>query len=216
MAANYDNSAWFYDRLSKLVYGKALVRSQVYLLKYIPENSNILIAGGGTGWILEEIAQVHPSGLTLTYAEVSSNMMELSLKRKTGRNQVTFINDPVENIEIDILYDVVFTPFLFDNFTEQTLQQVFTRIHNRLKPGGIWLNTDFRPMGKWWHTLLLKSMIVFFRLICGIEAKRLPDIEKQFDQHQYQIIDQKSFFGKFILSTAYLKLSPSIPQKVLP
>lgn len=205
MAANYDNSAWFYDRLSVLVYGKALVRSQVYLLKHIPANSNILIAGGGTGWILEEIAKVHPSGLTITYAEISANMMALSKKRNTGGNKVIFINEPVENIENGSLYDLVFTPFLFDNFTEQTLQQVFAHIHNRLKPGGAWLNTDFRPAGKWWHTFLLKSMIVFFRAICGIEAKQLPDIEKQFELRQYQVIDQKSFFGEFILSTAYQK-----------
>ena len=207
MAANYDNSAWFYDRLSRLVYGKALVRSQVYLLKHIPDSSNILIAGGGTGWILEEIAKVHPSGLTITYAEISSNMMTLSKKRNTGGNNVIFINEPVENVRTGKVYDLVFTPFLFDNFTEQTLQQAFTHIHNRLKPDGIWLNTDFRPTGKWWHTFLLKSMIVFFRAICGIEAKRLPDIERQFVQHQYQIIDQKSFFGEFILSMAYRKLS---------
>jgi len=207
MAANYDNSAWFYDRLSRLVYGKALVRSQVYLLKHIPANSNILIAGGGTGWILEEMRKVHPSGLSITYVEISANMMALSKKRNIGGNKVTFINEPVENIEAGTVYDLVFTPFLFDNFTQATLQQVFALIHSRLKPNGIWLNTDFRPTGKWWHTFLLKSMIIFFRLICGIEAKKLPDIERQFDQHQYQVIDQKSFFGEFILSTAYRKLS---------
>jgi len=207
MAANYDNSVWFYDRLSRLVYGKALVRAQVYLLKHIPANSNILIAGGGTGWILEETAKVHPSGLTITYAEISSNMMALSKKRNIGGNKVTFINEPVENIDADTGYDLVFTPFLFDNFTEQTLHQVFAHLHSRLKPNGIWLNTDFRPTGKWWHTILLKSMIIFFRLICGIEAKRLPDIEKQFEQHQYKVIDQRSFFGEFILSTAYRKSS---------
>jgi ubiquinone/menaquinone biosynthesis C-methylase UbiE len=207
MAANYDNSAWFYDRLSRLVYGKTLVRSQAYLLKHIPANSNILIAGGGTGWILEEIGKVHPSGISITYVEISANMMGLSKKRNIGGNKVTFINEPVENIKAGTVYDVVFTPFLFDNFTEQTLQQVFAHIHSRLKPNGIWLNTDFRPTGKWWHTFLLKSMIVFFRLICGIEAKKLPDIERQFDQHQYQVIDQKSFFGGFILSTAYKKSS---------
>lgn len=203
MAANYDNSAWFYDRLSGLVYGKALVQSQVYLLKHILENSNILIAGGGTGWILEEIAKVHPSGLTITYAEVSSNMIALSKKRNTGSNKVIFINEPVENLEGDRFYDVIFTPFLFDNFTEETLQKVFAHIHKRLKPGGVWLNTDFRPTGKWWQSFLLKSMIVFFRLICGIEAKKLPGIEQQFEQYQYKPIDQKSFFGEFILSTAY-------------
>ncbi len=202
MPANYDNSAWFYDRLSRLVYGKALVWSQVYLLKHIPANSNILIAGGGTGWILEEIAKVRPSGLTITYAEISSNMTALSKKRNTGSNKVIFINEPVEKIENDSLYDLVFTPFLFDNFTEQTLQQVFTHMHTRLKPGGVWLDTDFRPTGKWWQTFMLKSMIMFFRMICGREANKLTDIEGQFERHKYKVIDKKSIFEECILSTA--------------
>lgn len=205
MASNYDNSAWFYDRLSRLVYGKALVKAQVYLLPHIPAQSSILIAGGGTGWILEEIVKLHPSGLKITYVEISAKMMALSRKRNTGNNEVTFINGPVESIKENTTYDVVFTPFLFDNFTEQTLQQVFTHLHSRLKPGGIWLNTDFRLAGKWWHAFLLRSMIVFFRLICRIEAKKLPDIEKCFEAKKYVVIDQKAFFGEFILSTVYQK-----------
>jgi ubiquinone/menaquinone biosynthesis C-methylase UbiE len=205
MASNYDNSAWFYDRLSRLVYGKALIRSQVYLLSYIPAGSSILIAGGGTGWILEEITRLHPSGLKITYAEISANMMALSRKRNTGGNEVIYINLPVEDIQIPDQFDVVITPFLFDNFTEQTLQKVFNKIHNSLKPGGIWLNTDFRLTGKWWQKLLLKSMILFFRIICRIESTKLPKIEQCFEQHAYRIINQKSFFGEFILSTAYQK-----------
>ena len=205
MSANYDNSAWFYDRLSRLVYGNALIRSQVYLLKHIPANATILVAGGGTGWILEEIAKLHPSGLTITYVEVSSRMIALSQRRNPENNQVTFINEPVENTKVNAHYEVVITPFLFDNFTEMTLEKVFMHIHTRLKPGGIWLNMDFKPAGIWWQKLLLWSMLAFFRLICGIEASRLPDIEKQFKQHHYKVIDQKSFFGDFISSMAFQK-----------
>jgi ubiquinone/menaquinone biosynthesis C-methylase UbiE len=205
MAANYDNSAWFYDRLSRVIYGKALVRAQVYLLQYIPAGSTMLIAGGGTGWILEEISKLHPSGLKITYVEISAKMMALSRKRSVSSNQVTYINEPVENMDGQNSYDVLITPFLFDNFTEQTLQTVFTHLHKQLKTGGIWLNTDFRPTGKWWQSFLLRSMILFFRIICRIEAKKLPEIEKCFGQHQYKVIDQKSFFGEFILSTAYQK-----------
>ncbi len=205
MAANYDNSAWFYDRLSRMIYGQAIINSQVYLLKYIPAGSDILIVGGGTGWILEEIANIHSSGLKITYVEISAKMMVLSRKRKTAGNQVIYINEAVENLKDQAHYDVVITPFLFDNFTEQTLQKVFAHIHSLLKPKGVWLNTDFRPTGKWWQKILLKSMILFFRMICQIEVSRLPDVEKYFEQYGYRIIDQKSFFGEFILSTAYSK-----------
>ncbi|HEY4196754.1 MAG TPA: methyltransferase domain-containing protein [Mucilaginibacter sp.] len=205
MASNYDNSAWFYDRLSRVIYGRALIWSQVYLLPSIPAGATILIAGGGTGWILEEIAKIHPSGLKITYAEISAKMMALSQKRNTGDNEVIYINLPVENVQMPDQFDVVITPFLFDNFTEQTLQKVFSKIHQSLKPTGIWLNTDFRLTGKWWQKLLLRSMIVFFRIICRIESTKLPEMEKCFEQQAYAVINQKSFFGEFILSSAYRK-----------
>jgi ubiquinone/menaquinone biosynthesis C-methylase UbiE len=203
MASNYDNSAWFYDRLSRLVYGKALIRSQVYLFKYIPAEATILIVGGGTGWILEEIAKVYPSGLKITYVEISAKMMALSRKKNAADNEVIYINEAIENVAVQNEYDVVITPFLFDNFTEQTMQKVFPHIHHTLKPGRIWLNTDFRLTGKWWQTLLLRSMILFFRIVCRIEATKLPDIEKYFEQQGYKVIDQRSFFAEFILSTVY-------------
>jgi len=205
MPANYDNSAWFYDRLSRLIYGKNLIRAQVYLLNYIPKGSNILIVGGGTGWILEEISKLYPSGLNITYVEISAKMMALSRKRNTSGNQVNYINEAVENVSFQTNYDVAITPFLFDNFTEKTQQKIFTHIHTYLKSGGVWLNADFQLTGKWWQTFLLRSMILFFRLICGIESKQLPDTKKIFKQYSYTITSQKTFFGEFIISTIYQK-----------
>ena len=71
MASNYDNSAAFYDQLSQMVFGKALIRAQLYLLQQVPPNSTVLIVGGGTGWILEELSNIHYSGLAITYVEIS-------------------------------------------------------------------------------------------------------------------------------------------------
>ena len=112
MAANYNNSAWFYDLLARLVYGKALINAQVYLLEHIPENARVLIVGGGTGWILEELVRIHPSGLTITYVEIAPAMMALSKKRNCGNNQVIFINEAIENTDLPVGFDVVLTPFL--------------------------------------------------------------------------------------------------------
>ncbi|MGF7076181.1 class I SAM-dependent methyltransferase [Mucilaginibacter sp. 3215] len=205
MAANYNNSAWFYDRLSKLVYGRALINAQVYLLGFIPPKSKILIAGGGTGWILEELAIIYPEGLNITYVEISANMIALSQKRQIGQNVVIFINDAVENVKLAADFDVVITPFLFDNFVEETVDNVFNHLHNLLKPGGLWLNADFQLTGRWWQNVLLKSMFVFFRLLCGIEASKLPAIEKRFDVTRYSVIEDKTFFGDFIVARVYRK-----------
>lgn len=203
MAANYNNSAWFYDRLSRLVYGKALVNAQLYLLDFIKPESNILIAGGGTGWILDELTKLHPSGLRITYVEIAAGMMALSQKRNTGQNEVVYINDAIENVNLTPGFDVVITPFLFDNFTEQTLSTVFNHIHKLLKPGGLWLNADFQLTGKWWQGFLLKSMFLFFKVICDIEASKLPAIETHFAQNGYNAIAEKTFFNEFIMAKVY-------------
>jgi len=203
MAANYNNSAWFYDRLSALVYGKALIKAQVYLLEFIEPGNKILLVGGGTGRILEEIAKTYPSGLEITYVEIAPKMVELSKERNCGRNAVIFITDAVENVNLSDDFDVVFTPFLFDNFKEENFQKLFAHIHQSLKSGGLWLNTDFQLTGKWWQHILLRSMFIFFRLICKIEGNRLPDIKKCFADHGYGLIDEQTFYGEFILSSAY-------------
>ncbi|SDP94034.1 Methyltransferase domain-containing protein [Mucilaginibacter sp. OK268] len=203
MAANFNNSAWFYDGLSRLVYGRALINAQLYLLSFIEPDSRVLIVGGGTGWILEELTKIHPSGLCITYVEIAAAMMDLSKKRDTGSNEVVYIQSAIEQVTLTPDFDVVITSFLFDNFTEQTLHIVFNHIHALLKPLGLWLNADFQLTGRWWQQLLLKSMFVFFRLICGIEASKLPGIKTRFTANSYAMVDEKTFFNDFIVASVY-------------
>ncbi|WP_295801858.1 class I SAM-dependent methyltransferase [Mucilaginibacter sp.] len=203
MASNYNNSAWFYDGLSRLVYGRALINAQVYLLQFVPANSSVLIVGGGTGWILEELTKIHPSGLSLTYVEIAADMMARSMRRNTGLNSVAFINNAIENVAINEEFDVVITPFLFDNFTEATAQKVFNYIHQLLKPGAIWLNADFQLTGKWWQSVLLKSMFLFFRMLCKIEASQLPDVERLFILGGFKVLEGNCFYGDFVVARVY-------------
>jgi ubiquinone/menaquinone biosynthesis C-methylase UbiE len=210
MAANFNNSAWFYDRLSRLVYGRALINAQLYLLGFIKPGSRILIVGGGTGWILEELTKMHPSGLHITYVEIAAAMMNLSKKRDAGRNEIVYIQNAIEQETLTPGFDIVITPFLFDNFTEQTLHIVFVHIHALLKQQGLWLNADFQLTGRWWQQFLLKSMFVFFRLICGIEASKLPGIKGRFTTNNYAMVDEKAFFNDFIVASVY-KRSPLTP-----
>ncbi len=129
MASNYNNSAWFYDGLSRLVYGRALINAQIYLLQFVPVNSTVLIVGGGTGWILEELTKIHLSGVSITYVEIAADMMARSMRRNTGKNSVVFINDAIENVDINKKFDVVITPFLFARISWVTIMSC-----------GIWMN----------------------------------------------------------------------------
>jgi len=201
----YDNVALFYDRLARLIYGRALIEAQVYLIKAIPANANILIAGGGTGWILEELTRIHPSGLNITYIDISAKMIALAKKRNAGSNKVIFINAPILDVVIESTFDIVLTPFLLDNFTYDTLLKVFSQLNNLLLPNGSWLYCDFQNTNVLWQKTVLKIMYFFFRSLCGVETNHLPDVEKCFTNKSYKTIAEKTFVREFIVARIYKK-----------
>jgi len=207
MRRSYDNIAWFYDRLARLVYGKALIHAQQYLIAAIPQGATILIAGGGTGWILEELAALHPFGLTIIYIDISTGMIALAKKRNVADNKITFINSAIQTVVLSEEYDAVLTPFLFDNFSEQTSAAAFSNIHDHLKENGLWLFADFQlaENKKLWQKLLLKVMYAFFRITCGIETSHLPDTKKYFSEYHYQLVAEKVLLKKFIVARIFRK-----------
>lgn len=205
---NYDRIAPIYDALSGVIYGKSIRKIQIDLLSYIPAGSHILIVGGGTGWILEEISKIHPSDLKITYVEISKNMLQLAQKRHSGSNIVEFVNLPVEDFHPDLKFDVVFTPFLFDNFAPKRIHDVFLQLDILLKPNGIWLFADFSVgtrASDFWQKFLLKIMLLFFRFISQIEARNLEQTAPLFAANGYCEIRSFHRYGRFIRSVVYQK-----------
>lgn len=208
MLNNYDRIASNYDKLSRLIFGKSIVRAQQALLPRITAPARVLVVGGGTGWILEEMARLCASGLVIDYVEISSNMLDLARKRDFKANQVTFVHAGIEDYAAPAKYDVIMTPFLFDNFSHQRARLVFEKLDNILKNGALWLFTDFhidKNFHRIWQKALLRSMYIFFRNISHVEADQLPDMQALFDTHNYQKESESYHFGRFIRSAAYRK-----------
>jgi ubiquinone/menaquinone biosynthesis C-methylase UbiE len=208
MKNNYDKVAGYYDWLSRTIFQRSIINAQVCLLPYINEHSTVLIVGGGTGWILEEIARVRPARLKISYVEISAEMIRLSQKRDYKQNNVTFIHQSIETFVFSHSYDVILTPFLFDNFSAVNAALIFDKLHAVLKAGGHWLFVDFlydANHGKLWQRLLLKTMYGFFRLVCNIEGSQLSDMESMFRQFSYQKIFEQFFYGRFIWAAVYRK-----------
>lgn len=217
MQNNYDNIASGYDFLSRIVFGAAQRDAQTALLSRIPAHSKVLIAGGGTGWILEKMAVICPPSIQICYVEISANMLNLARKKQYAPNEVTFIHAAIEdfhpsqlNTGSDITkdgFDVIITPFLFDNFDAARMPAVFRHLDRMLRPGGQWLFTDFHYQEKapFWQRLLLNSMYTFFRIIAHVEAKKLTDVEPLFRDQGFDKTYEAFFYGKFIRSAVYQK-----------
>lgn len=205
---NYNKIASYYDFLAKLVFGKSLINAQKDQLVYIPAKSKILIVGGGTGWILEEIANVRAEGLSIDYVEASSKMIGIAKKRKIGANMVNFLCSRMENLEETNKYDVVITPFIFDNFEEEQVLTNFLLINQSLKSCGYWLFSDFCVRSKTylnWKNVLLRTMYLFFRLMAKVQTKRLIDIAPIFDGGNFELIIERWYYKKMIRAAVYQK-----------
>jgi ubiquinone/menaquinone biosynthesis C-methylase UbiE len=208
---NYDKIAGVYDLFSRLIFFKTQVKAQTDQLTFIPANSNILIVGGGTGWILEEIAKIHSKSLSITYIEISAKMIRLARKRNVKHNNVKFINCAIEAFNGIEHYDVIHTAFLFDNFEEKRLESVFEKLNTLLKPGGLWLFTDFSYQPKTdqkWKGILLKLMYAFFKRIAKVEATRLIDTSTYFTNNFYENIKESDYYQNFIKAIVYRKMDP--------
>ena len=203
--SNYDIVAPYYDRLSRLVFGNKLKDAQQYLFQQIQPGSNVLIVGGGDGWAVETITNLCNQGLSITYIDSSAKMIALAKERNRQGNEVEFINACIEDVSLPGMYDYVFSAFLFDNFPQDLCNRIFYKISGHLKPGSMWLYVDFKNSDKLRHRFLLGFMYVFFRLLCGVEARKLPEMGALFNSDDYYNTETKKWMEGFIMAQVFVK-----------
>ena len=211
--SGFDNVAPFYDSLSRLVFGSALRQAQLEHLPAIPAGARVLLIGGGTGWLLEELLRLRP-GSYVTYLEASPKMLQLARERLFQNSwmtdaAVTFRLGNEDALRRDEIFDVILTPFLLDLFPGQRLRHLTDRLHAALAPGGLWLFSDFWPVhspAPLWQLLLLKAMYTFFGQLSGVQATSLPDFRQHFDRLQLQELEATTFYKGMIQAKLYRKV----------
>lgn len=175
---NFDWIAPVYDTLARLVFGQRLQVAQALFLDRIPAGASVLLVGGGTGELLVAVCARQPDCHVL-YLETSSRMVALATRRMlrwSGPATVTFRVGDELVLHPDEQFDVVITPFVLDLFTEEILlTRLIPRLKQTLKPGGVWLVTDFVNTAGWWQRALLWTMIRFFRLTAGVAVRHLAN-----------------------------------------
>lgn len=204
---NYDSIAFCYDRLSRLIFRNSIKQSQVCLLPFISPGNSILIVGGGSGWILEEISKLYTSGLHIEYIEVSAKMMKYAKEKDIAENKVEFVNSYIEQYQTNLTFDIIITPFLFDNFNERTASENFDKLNALLSNKGKWLFTDFHitPASSIYQRMLLKLMYYFFKRISKVEANKLPDINFLFLKYHYKEFFYRYYYNQFIKASCWVK-----------
>jgi ubiquinone/menaquinone biosynthesis C-methylase UbiE len=203
MKNNFNLIAPVYDALAKVVFGKKLKQAQCHFLQLIPKDSNVLILGGGTGWILDEIFKTGFRG-SVTYVEASAEMIKRTEKRLQPGWKVALICGDEKAIP-DEFYDVLITNFFLDVFSADHLNKVMNQLSEQLSPRGLWFCTDFQHTNRLKHKLIIWSMLLFFRFSAQLESKVLLDFQSYFRALPFDQIQHKEFSKGLIFSDVYQK-----------
>ena len=205
MSDGFDKVAPFYDSLARLVFCDSVRLCQLEYLNKISPGAKVLILGGGTGWLLAELMKVNPS-CTVWYLESSIEMLDRAKARcgSLSDQRIFFIHGTEKNLQrYEIRFDAVITNFYFDLFTSSSLIAVLGQIRKCLYPGSKLLVSEFIDR-KWWQRLLLFLMYRFFRWVCDIEARHLPDWQDQLEQGGFAQRNSATFYLGFIKSSLYV------------
>ena len=201
---DFDLIAGTYDVLTRIVFGKSMISAQHYFLSKIPASAKVLILGGGTGWIAEDLLRLNPS-VQITYIDASDKMLEIAQKKLARHKNVRFIRGTQQAIPNEP-FDVALTNFFLDLFSTRQLEEVILTIRTSLIRGGMWLVTDFEQTA-WWHKTMLRMMYGFFRVISNVRVNQLPNWNDQILLSGFKGIDDAKFYGEFIRARLYKKVT---------
>jgi len=197
IAKGFDLLAPVYDALARAIIGKGIVQSQKYFLNKVPAEGNVLILGGGTGWLLPLLTKGRPH-LQIDYIELSEKMLR---KARTHEGKIQFIQGTQQDIPAK-KYDLIITNFYLDLFPDSKLEDIVLKIKASMADRAQWIATDFvntKPS----YRIMLWMMYRFFRLVAGIEAKQLPAWTAILDKAGAQVESEKLFSNGFIKTVLF-------------
>lgn len=196
----FDSIAPYYDMLSRIVFGRSIRRSQMYQIQFIPRDANILILGGGTGWLLERLLQERPA-CHVSFLDSSQKMIEIARNRSAGAT-VTFIHGGIAHIPANSTFDVIIANFFFDQFVSRDMRVILKQIRRVMSRDGVLMIADFVD-DKLWQKALLHVMYRFFSFFGAVVVSRLPPWEVLVREQRFFLQWTARFYGGFIRSNIY-------------
>lgn len=192
---DFDAVAGYYDLLARLVFGRAIDRSQEAHIHSIPTGGKVVILGGGTGRILEYLYRTRPD-IRVTFVDASARMLALA-KRRSQLPGIEFIHG-TENSLPEGRFDVAMAPFFLDMFPDERMSMVITEVSRHLGENSQWIISDFVYTNHWWQRAMLWVMFAFFRKTTGILTDQLPDWNNVMLKSGWRKKESSWFYAGFI------------------
>jgi ubiquinone/menaquinone biosynthesis C-methylase UbiE len=176
---NFDRVAHIYRWGEYLALGPLLQRVRTHFLAELDDRHNALVIGDGDGRFLATLLRRN-SRLQAHAVDTSSAMLNL-LSQRCGfaRQRLHRVNGSLLNLTPRPETDLVVTHFVLDCFTQPQVDRAAERIASGLRPGALWLVSDFgipnSPLLRPFAAAYIRALYFVFRLLTGLRVTQLPD-----------------------------------------
>ena len=217
--ANFDRVARPYRWMEYLTFGSAIWRCRTHFLSQLANSRNALALGDGDGRFTAALLEANPhlhvnavdssaAMLRLLEHRVNAAIHDASVRLRTHHSDALAF---AHNLPTEPQYDLIVTHFFLDCLTQFEAESLARKIASHLKPGALWLVSDFRtPTGvvSWPARALVRSLYLAFHVLTGLRVTRLPDHAAAFHlAGLVQTAQHRSLAG--ILATELWRTTPS-------
>jgi ubiquinone/menaquinone biosynthesis C-methylase UbiE len=209
---NFDFIAPFYRRLETLVFGNRLESARCAFVRQVDGARRALVVGDGDGRFLAELLRVQPD-LEVDYLDASARMLALA-RARVGSARVHFLHANLLTAALpEAHYDLLATHFFLDCFAEAALREVVEKLSATATEEATWLIADFQETTRWSGRLLLAAMHLFFRVVAGIEARRLVDYQPLLEAKGFRLTSETVLPNDLVRSQLWQRVGRSRPGK---
>ena len=171
---NCDFIAPFYEWVETAAFGRQLQKHRLMFIACAQNKGRVLVLGDGDGHFTQELVRRYPN-LCVDSIELSGGM----LTQAARRNVILIKGDAMSYPFVERSYEVAFTHFFLDCFTNKDLAILIPRISRALKCNANWIVSEFRsePHGwrRYYTQVWLNSMYWFFGWATHLKTRSLPE-----------------------------------------
>lgn len=218
-AVNFDPLARPYRWLEYLSFGPWLARCRRAQLVHLAGAHRALLLGDGDGRFLARLLAANPT-LTVDVVDSSRSMLR-SLDRRIrragpqARRRICLHHadalawNPTGN------YDLIVSHFFLDCFFPHQLEQLFDRILPHLRPGALWVISEFAIPSNAFTAHLARALIGLlyraFALLTGLPVRALPDYQAALLRRGFVPSQDRRYLAGLLCSQLWSL--PSIPAQ---
>ena len=197
---NYRVVASYYDLLAKIIFGERMEKAKQAHLHLISNYQKVLVVGGGTGKLIDYIDELKNS-VVVDFVDSTSKMISKARGRKPDNIDVNFYETPILEFDGEG-YDVIFTNFFLDQFSEQGVIEIIEHLKSKLVPDGIILFSDLIQTNDIRDQIFDKIIYFFFRLFTGSTTRTYPPYHDIYSSFGFNRIGRLNF-GRNIEASIY-------------